>query len=63
MVEDLRAAFKEMLEENDWMDDATRSYAKLKADQMIALIAYPDFILNDTALDEYYDKVSPSLLP
>uniref|UniRef100_A0AC34FHN9 Uncharacterized protein n=1 Tax=Panagrolaimus sp. ES5 TaxID=591445 RepID=A0AC34FHN9_9BILA len=60
MIEDLQAAFREILLETDWMEDETRKYALEKANDMQSLIGYPDFILNDTALDEYYDNLTLS---
>jgi membrane metallo-endopeptidase-like protein 1 len=58
MIEDLQASFREILLETDWMEDETRQYALEKANEMQSLIGYPDFILNDTALDEYYDNLT-----
>jgi len=54
MIEDLRASFKAMLAVNDWMDPGTKEYALIKAEQMLSLIGYPDFLYNDTQLDDYY---------
>ncbi|CAD5210385.1 unnamed protein product [Bursaphelenchus okinawaensis] len=54
MVKDLREAFRTMLEENTWMKAETKQYALKKAEEMQALIGYPDFVFNDTELDEYY---------
>ncbi len=59
MVEDLKEAFSEMLLNNDWMEESTRRYALDKALEMQSLIGFPDFIYNDTALDEYYANVRP----
>ena len=30
MIHDIREAFNELLEENEWMDDKTRAFAKEK---------------------------------
>lgn len=57
MVEDLKEAFREMILDNDWMEESTRRYALEKALEMQSLIGFPDFIYNDTALDEYYENV------
>nr|CAD2166728.1 unnamed protein product [Meloidogyne enterolobii] len=45
MIEDLRASFKAMLAVNDWMDPGTKEYALIKAEQMLSLIGYPDFLI------------------
>ena len=54
MVENLRAAFKELVEETEWMDAATQVKAQEKADQMLQLIGYPDWLLDNTQVDKYY---------
>ncbi|KAL3123466.1 hypothetical protein niasHT_004638 [Heterodera trifolii] len=57
MIEDLRGAFQQMLVANDWMDTDTREFAMEKAQQMINLIGFPDFLFNDTQLDDYYKNL------
>lgn len=54
MVEDLRAAFKELVEETDWMDSETQEKAKEKADMMLQLIGYPDWLVDTEQVDEYF---------
>jgi len=54
MVEHLRAAFKELVEETDWMDSETQAKAMTKADQMLQLIGYPDWLLDPKQVDTYY---------
>ncbi|XP_062607161.1 neprilysin-like [Saccostrea cucullata] len=56
MIHNLRAAFGELVDENTWMDDTTRGLAKEKAKFIQEKIGYQDFILNKTALDEYYEN-------
>ncbi|VDK44180.1 unnamed protein product [Cylicostephanus goldi] len=55
LLDDLLGIFRDMLSTSDWMDDQTRAAALEKANQMLPLIAYPDFILDDEMLDQYYD--------
>ncbi len=58
MIHDIRAAFNELLEENEWMDEETRLVAKDKADSMNERIGYPEYITNATRLEEEYKNVS-----
>lgn len=58
MVADIRAEFDEILKEVDWMDDHTRANALDKARSMSTHIAYPDELLDDRKLEEFYDGVS-----
>ncbi|EYC22133.1 hypothetical protein Y032_0017g3170 [Ancylostoma ceylanicum] len=54
MIADLREAFQNMILTNDWMDAKTKASALDKAKQMLQHIAYPDFILDNEKLDDYY---------
>ncbi|XP_071109862.1 neprilysin-like isoform X2 [Haliotis cracherodii] len=56
MIHNIRYSFYHVLEAADWMDETTRVVAREKADAIAEKIGYPEFILNDTALDlEYVD--------
>ncbi|XP_071805807.1 neprilysin-1-like [Asterias amurensis] len=57
MVNNLKEAFKSMLSTNDWMDEKDKKVAAEKADAMKVHIGYPDWMLNDTKLDDYYKGV------
>uniref|UniRef100_A0A665X4T5 Phosphate regulating endopeptidase homolog, X-linked n=1 Tax=Echeneis naucrates TaxID=173247 RepID=A0A665X4T5_ECHNA len=53
LIEGVRWAFIDMLEkENDWMDQPTKKRAVEKAHAVLAKVGYPEFILNDTYLNE-----------
>lgn len=49
MIHLIREAFNELLDENDWMDDETRSVAKEKANSMNERIGYPEILTNVSA--------------
>ena len=55
MVEDLRSAFKELVSETEWMDGETQKAAMMKADQMLQLMAYPEWLTHEQDLDQYYE--------
>lgn len=58
MVEQIREAFKRNLNDIDWMDDATKEQARIKADAIVKMIAYPDYIVdNQSIMDASYDTV------
>ncbi|GFO50330.1 endothelin-converting enzyme 1 [Plakobranchus ocellatus] len=52
----VKIAFKDHLLGKFWMDKVTRKKAEKKVDAIIDKISYPSYILNDTFLDEYYEK-------
>lgn len=58
MIGKVRNSFNEILKELDWMDDEARKTAKEKADAISDSIGYPEFIQNNTALNNYYKTVS-----
>ncbi|CAG9827195.1 unnamed protein product [Diabrotica balteata] len=55
MVKDIRAEFQDILKVVDWMDEETRENALEKAKSMTSHIAYPDELLDDEKLKEFYD--------
>ncbi|KAF5303211.1 hypothetical protein FQA39_LY10124 [Lamprigera yunnana] len=57
MVGDIRSEFIEILKTVDWMDDVTRKHALEKAAAMTSHIAYPDELLSDDKLEEFYAKL------
>ncbi|XP_066247671.1 neprilysin-1-like [Euwallacea similis] len=54
MIHTIREAFNELLAENDWMDDETRTVAKEKADAMNERIGYPQLITDKEKLNKEY---------
>lgn len=57
MVEDLQHSFFEVIQQSEWMDDVTKETAKEKAENMITLLAYPNFVEDDALLDQYYENL------
>uniref|UniRef100_A0A3P9ASU1 endothelin-converting enzyme 1 n=1 Tax=Maylandia zebra TaxID=106582 RepID=A0A3P9ASU1_9CICH len=55
MINAIRSAFKEALDQLSWMDDQTRQAAKDKADAIYDMIGFPEFILDSKELDDVYD--------
>ena len=54
MVEYIRAEFKKMLDELDWMDPVTRAKAHTKVDKITPHVAYAKEILDDKLINEFY---------
>lgn len=63
MVEDIRKEFIHILMNVDWMDEKTKQKGLEKAKAMAVHIAYPDELLDDNKLEDFYDKleVNPNL--
>ncbi|XP_057331668.1 neprilysin-2-like isoform X2 [Microplitis mediator] len=57
MVSDIRNQFNKILKTVDWMDEETRKSALEKAASMTSHIAYPDELLNDAKLGEFYENL------
>ena len=60
MIELITEAFKKGLIEADWMDTTTREEAEKKAEKITNMIGFPDYITNNTALEEKYKNLSVS---
>ncbi|KAG2456971.1 PHEX Metalloendopeptidase, partial [Polypterus senegalus] len=59
LTEGIRWAFIDMLEkENDWMDKETKEKAKEKAHAVLPKVGYPDFVMNDTYVNEDIKRLS-----
>lgn len=57
MIHNIRQAFNELLQYNEWMDDETRNVAKEKADSINERIGYPDLLTNPIELSKEYNFV------
>ncbi|XP_011149286.1 neprilysin-2 isoform X2 [Harpegnathos saltator] len=57
MVADIREEFTKILKKVEWMDENTRLNALDKAAGMVSHIAYPDELLDDKKLDEFYSRL------
>ncbi|KAI5630567.1 VLP3p-3, transcript variant X1 [Venturia canescens] len=60
MVMDMRKRFTNILKTLDWMDETTRTEALNKATAMQSHIAYPDELLDDDKLENFYAKLELS---
>ena len=58
MIQLITEAFKRGLVEADWMDDMTREEAEKKAEKITNMIGFPDYIINNTALEEKYHELN-----
>uniref|UniRef100_A0A915AZ76 Uncharacterized protein n=1 Tax=Parascaris univalens TaxID=6257 RepID=A0A915AZ76_PARUN len=54
LVENVIAGFRSMIDQLNWMRISSKKGAYNKIDQLIKNIAYPDFIVDDTLLTNYY---------
>ena len=57
MIENIRAEFKTILREIDWMDQESKTKAAEKADYIDPKIGYPDYTYNDTYMNNLYKNV------
>ncbi|KAK4337423.1 hypothetical protein RND71_043880 [Anisodus tanguticus] len=54
MIKNIREAFNELLDENEWMDNLTKQVAKLKANEMNERIGYPSLLTNPMELSNEF---------
>ena len=60
-VELLKNSFEKLIDENDWMDPATKKLAKEKLLAIQAYVGAPDFYLNEKELEKEFAEVSYQL--
>ena len=53
----IQDTFSGMLDEANWLDEGTKRSAKDKLHNMNLKVGYPDYIIDDEALDKDYDQV------
>lgn len=58
MIYLIRDSFKTALYEARWMDEETRGVAQEKVDTIVKNVGYPEYLLNDTYMDEVYSELS-----
>ena len=58
ILEKIRRAFSDNMAQIDLMDQATRNKAEEKLKFISPMIGYPDWILNVTKLDKYYENAT-----
>ena len=58
MINNIQKEFKIMLKEYEWMDNISRKAAIEKVDTLDLKVGYPDFIFNNTYIEEMYKEVS-----
>ena len=60
LVISIKDAFLDTLRENTWMDNETKEEAINKTNQMKLHVGYPQELLNDTAVNNFYEMMEVS---
>lgn len=55
---DIQVAFAALVRRAEWMDEVTRNHAIRKLRAMGLIIAYPDFFVQPSYVEEVYSDVS-----
>lgn len=55
MVHSIKNEFEEILSNVSWMDDKTKAAALCKVEKMVSHIGYPDELMDDKKLIDYYE--------
>lgn len=62
MVRNITNAFRRNLVNVEWMDVSTKAKAFEKVDSIRDNIGYPDYVKNESYLDQLYRRVSINIL-
>lgn len=57
MVSELKQSFIDHVKEIQWMDDITKKVTIEKIQEMLTFIGYPNWLIEQGKLDEYYADV------
>ena len=57
MVEYLRSAYADIIGATTWMDETSRAAALEKLQMVDSYMAYPDWLLDDAEINDYYEGV------
>ncbi|XP_052127509.1 endothelin-converting enzyme 2 isoform X2 [Frankliniella occidentalis] len=58
MLGDVKSVFQEMVADLDWMDAPTKAATLDKVKAMKSFVGFPEWLLNVTLLDEYYEGIN-----
>ncbi|XP_055382461.1 neprilysin-4-like, partial [Condylostylus longicornis] len=58
MTEEISKVFRSNLNLSDWIDDETKLLAEEKVNKTLLAVGYPEFILNKTELNDYYNGIN-----
>ena len=61
MVEYLRSAFADIIAGTTWMDETSRAAALEKLEKIDSYMAYPDWLLDNAEVNDYYGGVTKGL--
>ena len=54
---ELETALRQRINSRTWLDDTTKARAVNKLNSINELLAYPDYVFNNSFLNEYYSTV------
>lgn len=57
MINEIKKAFVQHIESINWMDSETKKVTMEKSKEMITFIGYPDWLVEEGKLDDYYKDV------
>uniref|UniRef100_A0A0N5C7F7 Peptidase_M13 domain-containing protein n=1 Tax=Strongyloides papillosus TaxID=174720 RepID=A0A0N5C7F7_STREA len=57
-ITNIKTGFQSMVDQLQWMDDASKVGAYKKISNLQINLAFPDFILNDNSLNQYYQNLA-----
>lgn len=55
LIEDIRAAYEQLIRQATWLDEPTRAKALEKLKLMVTNVAYPDWLQDNAMLDKYHN--------
>lgn len=62
MLINIKDAFVQRVKTLTWMDEKTKNATLEKSEEMVSFIGFPEWLLNKSALEFYYDGVRTPII-
>lgn len=57
MLDNIKSSFVNSVDKLNWMDNSTKTKVKRKNDKMNFFVGYPDWMMDDRKLNDFYSGV------
>ena len=58
MIKNIKLEMEKQIEDSNWLDEESKTFAKDKLNSMSVFLGFPDWYKNKTAVINYYKGVS-----
>src|SRR5699024_10289736 len=63
LANSIQNSLRDLIQQTEWLDSETKNASLTKLNHVAKNIAYPEWILNNSELDQFYSLQYPNVLP